>query len=227
MCGRYGFSVKDAKEIYERFDVYNALADFKPLYNIAPGQFNPVITRHSPNSISRMFWGMIPFWAKNYGFKFKTINARAEGIEDNLVYRKPFRLQRCLIPATGFYEWDKSQKPSQPYYFRLNNEEIFAFAGLYDIWKNPEDEKEIQSYTIITTQANGIVGKIHARMPVILKKTAEDIWLNPDIIEPEMLLPFLIPFANSEMVSYKVSMKVNVPTRNDPELINPVSDNQV
>ena len=224
MCGRYGFSAKDAKEVYERFDVYNELADFKPRYNITPGQYNPIITRHSPNSISRMFWGLIPFWAKDDSFKFKTINARAEGIEDKPAYRKPFRMQRCLVPATGFYEWDKSQKPSQPYYFRLKDEEIFAFAGLYDIWKNPQDGKEIESYTIITTQANGVVGKIHTRMPVILKKTDEEDWLNPDIIEPERLLPLLIPFDNSEMESYMVSTKVNVPTRDDPELITPEKD---
>jgi putative SOS response-associated peptidase YedK len=156
MCGRYGFSVKNAKDVYERFDTSNELSDYKPRWNITPGAMNPVITRHSPNQISRMVWGLILSWAPDDSFRFKTINARVEGIESKRVYGKPFRTQRCLVPATGFFEWDKAAKPSQPYYFRLKSKEIFAFAGLYDIWKDPKTGKEIKSYTIITTQANGV-----------------------------------------------------------------------
>ncbi len=121
MCGRYGFSVKDAQEVYERFNVVNTLPDFHPRYNIAPGQLNPVILRHSPKRIERMFWGLIPHWAKDESLKYKTINARAEGIAEKPVYKKPFRLQRCLVPATGFYEWDKAHKPSTPYYFETSS----------------------------------------------------------------------------------------------------------
>src|SRR6266702_3649895 len=102
MCGRYGFSVKHAKEVYERFEVVNTLAEYHPRYNIAPGQLNPVVLRHSPNSIERMFWGLIPFFAKDDSFKYKTINARSEGIESKPTYKKPFRSQRCLVPATNF-----------------------------------------------------------------------------------------------------------------------------
>lgn len=223
MCGRYGFSAKNVKDVYERFAVDNELADFEPHWNIAPGTLNPVVIRHSPNQISRMFWGLIPHWSKDDSFKFKTINARAEGIENKPVYRKPFRFQRCLVPATFFYEWDKSQKPSKPYVFKLKNEEMFAFAGLYDIWKDPNSGEEISSYTIVTTQANGVVGKIHTRMPVILKKEDEEEWLNPDISEPEKLLPFLVPFPDHEMESYQVSPAVNVPNRDSEELVMPVN----
>jgi putative SOS response-associated peptidase YedK len=119
MCGRYGFSVKDAREVYDRFGVMNKLVDFQPRYNIAPGQYNPVILRHSPTSIERMFWGLIPHWAKDETMKYKTINARVEGISDKPPYRKPFRFQRCLVPATGFFEWDKSVTPSLPTTSRL------------------------------------------------------------------------------------------------------------
>jgi putative SOS response-associated peptidase YedK len=159
MCCRYGFSGKNATDIYERFDTSNELSGYQPRWNIAPGQQNPVITKHSPNQISRMVWGLIPFWAKDDKFKFQTINARVEGIKNKPVYRKPFRTQRCLVPATGFYEPDKihySKPPFPWHYFQLQGGGLFAFAGLYDIWKDPKTGKEIKSYTIITTQANGV-----------------------------------------------------------------------
>src|SRR4051812_4553851 len=100
MCGAYGFSVKKASEVYERFEVMNQL-DFRPRWNLRPGQMNPVITRHSPNQMEFMFWGLIPFFAKDDSFKYKTFNARAETVADLPTYRKPFRTQRCLVPATG------------------------------------------------------------------------------------------------------------------------------
>jgi putative SOS response-associated peptidase YedK len=224
MCGRYGFSVKNAKDVYERFDTYNELSDFKPRWNIAPGDLNPVITRHSPNEISRMLWGLIPYWARDDSFKFKTINARVEGIESKATYRKPFRTRRCLVPATGFYEWDKPVKPSQPYYFKLKHEELFAFAGLYDIWRDPKTGKEVNSYTIITTQANGVVGKIHPRVPVILQKEDEEEWLNPDIVEPERLLLLLKQYPDKEMEAYPVSTAVNRPSIDTAELIKPLTN---
>jgi putative SOS response-associated peptidase YedK len=173
-----------------------------------------------------MVWGLIPHWAKDDKFKFQTINARVEGMESKPVYRKPFRMQRCLVPATGFYEWDKTQTPSQPYYFTLKSGEMFAFAGLYDVWTDPKTNKEIQSYTIITTAANGVVGKIHHRMPVILLREDEDEWLNPDIIEPERLLPLLKPYPDTEMIAYPVSTAVNRPNMDSAELIKPLDRKQ-
>src|SRR5437764_9507157 len=112
MCGRYSFSVADVKEISERFDLSNRLFDFAPRYNIAPGQMNPVVVSHSPNVIEPMFWGLIPHWAKaqDEGKKFRTVNARVEGIDKKPTYRDPFRFHRCLVPASGFYEWNKSTK---------------------------------------------------------------------------------------------------------------------
>jgi len=224
MCGRYGFSVKDAREITLRFETINTLDDFVPRWNIAPGQMNPVITKHSPNQVRRMFWGLIPSWAKDTKMKFSTINARVEGIENKPVYRKPLRMTRCLIPATFFYEWDKEQKPSQPYVFKLKNDELFAFAGLYDIWKDPKDGKELHSYTIITTQANEVVGKVHQRMPVILKREDEEEWLNPDITEPEKLLPLLKQYPANKMEAYPVSRYVNNPGSDSASLIEPLKN---
>jgi putative SOS response-associated peptidase YedK len=146
-----------------------------------------------------------------------------EGIESKATYRKPFRTQRCLVPATGFYEWDKSVKPSQPYFFKLKHAELFAFAGLYDIWIDPKTKKEISTYTIITTTANGVVGKIHQRMPVMLLIEDEEDWLNPDIVEPEQLLPLLKQYPDKEMEAYPVSSMVNMPKNDSSELIKPLT----
>lgn len=221
MCGRYGFSIKDARKVYERFEIENQAVELKPHYNIAPGTMQPVVSRHSPNFLQFMFWGLIPNWAQDTSMNYKTVNARAEGIENKPAYRKPFRFQRCLVPATGFYEWDKKQKPSIPHYFQLKDESLFAFAGLYDKWKDPKDGKEIYSFTIITTEPNDVVSPIHHRMPVILQKEDEDFWLDPDVIEPERLLPLLKPYPSKEMKIDRVSTAVNNPKLDSEELIKP------
>ena len=191
MCGAYGFSVKDAKEVYDRFEVVNSLEDLKARWNVRPGQMNPVITSHSPNQISRMFWGLIPHWAKDKSFAYKTINARAETVAELSTYKQPFRHKRCIVPATGFYEPDKIHFTKPPYpwhYFQLKDQKVFGFAGLYDVWKDRETGKEMHTYTIITTEPNAVVGEFHDRMPVILQREDEDTWLNPDISEPAQLL---------------------------------------
>jgi putative SOS response-associated peptidase YedK len=225
MCGAYGFSVKNATEVYERFDTVNELADYKPRWNITPGQQNPVITKHSPNQISRMVWGLIPYWAKDDRSTYSTINARVEGIERKATYRKPFRTQRCLVPATGFYEPDKLHytKPPFPWHhFQLKGGVVFAFAGLYDIWKGPTTEKEIASYTIITTQPNELVGTVHDRMPVILHKEDEEAWLNPDTTEPEHLLPLLQSYPADLMETWRVGDGAKNPRNGSEELIKPL-----
>src|SRR5437588_5004705 len=164
MCGAYGFSVKDAKEVYDRFEVVNTLEDLKPRWNVRPGQLNPVITSHSPNQISRMFWGLIPHWAKDKSYGYKTINARAETVATLATYKEPFRHKRCIVPATGFYEPDKIHftKPPFPWhYFQVKDQKVFGIAGLYDVWKDRETGKETHTYTIITTEPNEVVGEFH------------------------------------------------------------------
>jgi putative SOS response-associated peptidase YedK len=222
MCGRYGFSVTDAKELYERFDVDNELLDYHPRYQISPGQFNPVITRHSPNHVQSMLWGLIPHWAKDETMKWKTINARAETVATSPSFRKPFRLQRCLVPATHFFEWDKNKQPSQPYCIKLKQEQIFSFAGLYDVWHDPKTGRQIQSYTIITCPPNALMAPIHNRMPVIVHREDEETWLNPDSSEPERLQPLLRPYPDAEMEAYPVSRAVNNPRNDSSAVIQPV-----
>lgn len=224
MCGAYGLSVKDAKEVYERFDIENTLENFKPRYNIRPGQLNPVITNQNPHELTRMYWGLIPFFAKDESFAYKTINARAETVAQLPTYRKPFRLQRCLIPATGFYEPDKIHYKKPPYpwhYFTLKDQKIFSFAGLYDTWIDKKDGKEIHSYTLVTTAPNNVVGKWHDRMPVILSKDEEAEWLNPDLVEPEQILPLLKQYPAKEMEEWEVSGEARSPKNDYPDLIKP------
>jgi putative SOS response-associated peptidase YedK len=222
MCGAYGFSVKDAQEVYDRFEVVNTLEDFKPRWNLRPGQMNPVITSHSPNKISRMFWGLIPHWAKDKSFAYKTINARAESVAQLPTYKEPFRHKRGIVPATGFYEPDKIHfaKPPFPWhYFQVKDQKVFGIAGLYDVWKDRETGKEIHSYTIITTEPNVVVGEFHGRMPVILQREDEETWLNPDISEPAQLLPLLKSYPDEKMEAWPVGEAARNPRNDYPELI--------
>lgn len=225
MCGAYGFSVKDAKEVYNRFDIENRLADFRPRWNIRPGQMNPVVITQSPNQIMRMFWGLIPHFAPDEKYKYKTINAKAETVAKLPTFREPFRHKRCIVPATGFYEPDKKHYSKAPFpwhYFELKDQPLFGFAGLYDIWKDKQTGKEIYSYTIITTKPNNLVGKYHERMPVILEKDDEETWLNPDNTEPEQLLPLLQPYPADKMEEWQVGDAARNPRNDYPELVKPV-----
>jgi putative SOS response-associated peptidase YedK len=225
MCGAYGFSVKVAKATYDRFEVVNTLEDLKPRWNVRPGQMNPVVTSHSPNRMSRMFWGLIPAWAKDKSFGYKTINARAETIATLPTFRQPLRNKRCIVPATGFYEPDKIhyEKPPYPWhYFTLKDQELFGFAGLYDIWKDKQTGSEIYSYTIITTTPNELVGQVHDRMPVILDREVETEWLNPDLVETERLLQMLKPYPADKMEVWKVGDEARNPRNDYAELIRPL-----
>ena len=225
MCGAYGFSVKDAQEVYDRFNIENILDDFKPRFNIRPGQMNPVVTGHGPNKISRMFWGLIPHFAQDRNYKYKTINAKAETVAKLPTFRKPLRTKRCIVPATGFFEPDKKHFSTPPFpwhYFQLKDQKIFGFAGLYDIWQDRNTNNPIISYTIITTIPNNLVGKIHHRMPVILKKEDEEVWLNPDIMEPEHVLPLLKPYPAEDMKEWEVSGEARNPRNDNHTLIKPV-----
>lgn len=220
MCGRYTDIKPDYA--YRRFEVARPLDFNTPKYNIAPGMLQPIITRNSPNKATLMKWGLVPFWAKDPKIGYKMINARAEGIADKPAFRKPLRTQRCIVPATGFYEWKKlDDKKKQPYYFFIKDEEMFGFAGLYDIWKDVSG-KEFYTYTIITTTPNELMTPIHDRMPVILPKDAEDLWLDPDINDPQPLAAMLKPYPSEKMEKYPVSTDVGN-TRNDsPNLIQPI-----
>jgi putative SOS response-associated peptidase YedK len=191
MCGR--FTLDPTIEFYERFKIANRLDDLMARYNIAPTQDVPVIIHNSPNRLVMMRWGLIPHWAKDESIGYKMINARAETITQKPSFRSLIRSKRCIVPASGFYEWKQIEgKGKQPYYIHADAGEYLPFAGLYDTWKNPEG-REINSFTIITTQPTANLQAIHNRMPVILEPKAEEVWLNPDVTDPQELTPLLHP----------------------------------
>ena len=221
MCGRYGLTV-DTSKLQERFETSNTLPDVQPRFNIAPTQNLPVIVRNSPNSMALMQWGLIPSWSKEPQVSYSTINARAENLLKSSVYRKPFQSQRCLVPASGFYEWQQTPSGKQPYYIHVQDTDVFAFAGLYDIWRDKHG-RELHSYTIITTTPNDLVATIHNRMPVILRRDDEDAWLDQEA-DQARLLSLLTPYPADEMSAYRVSTWVNSPSNDSPEALEPLEE---
>jgi len=234
MCGRY-YRQSDKQKIAEAFHVMH-VGDF-PLpptdYNVAPTTMQPVI-RNSRDDGARelvsLRWGLVPFWAKDLlAFKgVSTINARSETVTTSRTYREPLkRGRRCLIPASGFYEWKrvggkmapKKNQEKIPYGFDLTNGHMMAFAGLWDAWKDPATGQWLQSYTIITTDANELMAPIHERMPVILHPGDFNRWLDREVTgQPPIDL--LRPFPADEMAAFEVSKDVGNVKNNSADLLN-------
>lgn len=218
MCGRYTL-VKKADEIAKRFkvDVGNT---YKPRFNAAPTQLLPVITADSPNGLSWFYWGLIPSWSKDKSISTKLINARAETLSEKASFRTALQKRRCIIPADGFYEWKPvSKKGKVPYRITLLNEELFAFAGLWEEYEDDEGDT-VHTFTIVTTEANSTLQSIHERMPVILTPENEGIWLDKNS-DPAHLQEILKPYSRDATRFYTVSAKVNHATTDEPGLISP------
>jgi putative SOS response-associated peptidase YedK len=200
MCGRYSFS--DTDGLYERFAVKEGSAVLAERYNVTPGSTMPVIVPNGKRKLTTRRWGITPSWAK--AGSRGLINARAETVAEKKTFKELLATGRCLVPASGYYEWQRTAAAKVPYYHHLKDGKLFAFAGLCD-----DDE-----YVIVTTAATGKLRKIHDRVPVILSRDQEDEWLNVDIVEPERLQSLLRPLPVSRLAVYAVSKKVNNP-RND------------
>jgi putative SOS response-associated peptidase YedK len=174
---------------------------FEPRYNVAPTQTVPIVkTKDAGWESALVRWGLIPAWARDAKIGYRLINARADTVATKPSFRSAFKRRRCLVPADGFYEWQKAGKGKQPFYIHRKDEEPFAFAGLWEAWENPEDGKEIQSCSLVTTEANALMAPIHDRMPVILDSATCDRWLDAD--EPANdLLRLLKPFPREELAA--------------------------
>jgi len=218
MCGRFTLR-RPAKINIEGLSNPELFAT-APRYNIAPSQDVLAVTEIAEQRKVTLFrWGLIPSWSQDAaGF----INARAETLERRGSFKESFESRRCLIPADGFYEWKKSGKLKQPYFFQLEDESPFAFAGIWDRWRR--GETLITSCAIITTTPNTLLETIHDRMPVILRDENQDSWLRSNT-RPEELKTLLAPFPASEMKSFPVSSEVNSPQVDNPRLVEPTEEN--
>ncbi len=222
MCGRFTITL-DASDLQEELAIGEVPSDWRPRYNAAPTQPVGVVYDYSTRKMEWMRWGLIPFWAKDVSIGVKMINARAETLMEKPSFKQAFQQRRCIIPADGFYEWQKSvekKTPSIPHYITMKDHKPFAFAGLWDSWKQPEGP-EIRSCTIITTQANDLIKPLHDRMPVILSK--EECWQWLEGGPQAFLMQMLRPFDPAKMTYAVVGKSVNNAGYDAPENILPAA----
>ena len=224
MCGRFTLSAPP-EVISMCFDIETDSFNYLPAFNIAPTQ-NVLTVRNRENSkhVQTMRWGLIPFWAKEARIGNKMINARSETVIENKVFRTPFQKRRCLILADSFYEWVRVSKSKQPIRILLDSEKPFAFAGIWESWKDPNDPNAdaVESCSIITTHANTLMQPIHDRMPVILPRELESDWLDLDNTDTSFLREIMIPFDPGLMKCYPVSQAVNSTKNEGKDLITPI-----
>ncbi len=219
MCGRYTLR-KTTDQIALRFDVTTVLAESSVRYNAAPSQ-NVAVVIASPEGriLDTYRWGLIPSWAKDMSIGSKLINARAETVAEKPSFRTSFSRRRCLVPADGYYEWRQDGKLKQPVFYSLMDDQLFAFAGLHDEWRTPDGEK-IRTVTILTTIPNELASIAHDRMPVILDRHNEAIWLDTSSSQ-EHLASVLVPYDAHAMQAWPVSRRVNSAGPDDPSLVSP------
>ncbi|MGA8670261.1 MAG: SOS response-associated peptidase [Terracidiphilus sp.] len=233
MCGRYGRRA-DKQRIAEWMQTHNTTVFedeslYAPSYNVAPQTFQPVVRLEretGARELTVMRWGLVPYWAKDSKVGFSTINAKAETVVTSPAFRDAMKRRRCLVPAEFFYEWQKTgEKKKQPFGIGLKDGSMFAFAGLWERWKDKATGQTLETYAIITTDPNELVEPIHNRMPVILKREDYDRWLSPG--EPSHLpVDLLRPFSADEMKAWPVGPRVGNVQNNDPTLVEPVAQEQ-
>lgn len=250
MCGRYASSRKP-EDLVEEFEVdrVDVPAPLEPDYNVAPTKdvyavFDRVPKqpddqpedeeRDKQRRLAVLRWGLVPSWAKDPGIGSRMINARVETLAEKPAFRRAFAKRRCLLPADGYYEWypteqlTKNNKPlKQPFFIRPTDGHVLALAGLYEIWRDesvPEDDPNafLWTATVITTAAEGALGHIHDRMPMLVEPDSYDAWLDPAVTEPDDLRRLLTPAAPGRLEAYPVTTEVNRVTNNGPHLVEPI-----
>jgi len=197
MCGRFAL-IADTQSLEKRYHTPQLEIELFPNNNISPGMMIPVVVDTGEIHIEQMKWGFIPYWAKDPEIGNRLINARAETIAEKPAFRKSFATKRCLIPATGFYEWGiQEDGTKRPYYIHIKDQEIMSLAGLWDEWLDAE-KHVFRTCAIITTQANSAIASIHERMPVIFKDADEAVWLSEENNTKD-LMNCLQPYSSSDI----------------------------
>ena len=215
MCSRY-FLDADGNVIAFTFAVA-APAELRKRFNIAPTQVAPIVraTKEGGRELAMARWGLVPGWAKDLSVGTKMINARSEGVEAKPAFKAAVEKRRCIVPATGFFEWKGVARMKQPYAVTLPDRHVFGFAGFWERWRPAEGGDSVETFTIVTTDANAAVAEIHDRMPVILPKEAEDAWLHG---APDEARRVLTPYAG-EIRLRAVSRYVSNVNNEGPECL--------
>ncbi len=212
MCGRFSITI-DATKLLHRFKIARGPDEIPVRYNLAPTQQAPVVDMD--HTLHLMQWGLIPAWSKDSKFGAKMINARSETVREKPSFRGLLKAHRCLVLADGFYEWKHKGSEKIPYRFEMETGEPFAFAGIWTTWR------ELDTFTILTTTANRVVGPVHERMPVILRRADEERWLDPEVKEFDDMLG---PYPSNGMVRFLISDVVNNVANDTPECLAPVQE---
>lgn len=221
MCGRYTLSQSEG--LSRRFEISEVR--IPPRFNIAPTQTAPVVRlrKEGQRELALLKWGLVPSWAREPTVGSRMINARCETVRKKPSFQEAFRRRRCLVPADGFFEWRKLQGTKQPFFFTTKDSQIFAFAGLWERFR--EADSFLETFTIITCNANELVGRVHSRMPVILPEENYSRWLNPNEM-PWVLESMLQPFPPGKMTAFPVSRLVNSPANDVPACVVPLPENE-
>ncbi len=216
MCGRFAI-VSPASELQKAFKLVQKPATPSPNYNAAPGQDLFIIPNILPRAISMFKWGLVPAHSKDASIGRRLTNARAETLWEKNSFKKAIRSRRCLVPANGFYEWKKTTGGKVPFFIRFKDKRLFAFAGLWEYWEN--GSQPMHTFTIITTEPNDLLGKIHNRMPVIMQPEFWDVWLSDRELSPNDTRDLLRTLDATFLEAFEVSSLVNSVSNNGPELI--------
>jgi putative SOS response-associated peptidase YedK len=214
--------ISDLSALEEAFDIQAFSADVKPSYNIAPGREVAALVHDRVNRLVSFRWGLIPSWTKNPTIEKGMINARAETLAEKPSFRDSFKKRRCLVLANGYYEWKKVGRNKLPHYVYPVSERPFGFAGLYDTWRS-KDGETLNTCTIITTEPNELLRPLHDRMPVIVPKDRESLWLDNSVAGEKSLLSMLRASVSEALEVREVSTLVNSPLNDVPECIRPLS----
>jgi len=219
VCGRYAFF--SPAEAVKRVFALDDVPALEPRYNVSPTQDVPTVRagEEGARAFALLHWGLVPKWAKEKAIGNRMINARAETLAEKPSFRDAFRKRRCLVLADGWYEWQVAPGGKQPWFIRMKNARPFAFAGLWERWKDPASGAPLESCTIVTTDAAESIRKIHERMPVVLAEADQDRWLDTAFSDTDKLSELLRPFDPKLLEAWKVGREVNAPKNQGPELI--------
>lgn len=224
MCGRFTLNAT-GEDLIRHFDLERGV-EIHPRFNIAPTDESPIVRvpdMQAGREADYLQWGLVPFWADDTSIGNNMINARAETAHEKPAFRAAFSRRRCLVPASGFYEWVPGEDGKQPYYIRRADDQLLGFAGIWESWTDDETGEKLETFAILTGEPNDFVAEFHDRMPVVLAPEDYGFWLDPALDDEEGLNELVNePYPGDELDAHPVSTRVNSPTNDDPDLVEPV-----